>query len=143
MLKFYHTLIPLLLVAGCELLDNDIKMGPDRYQTEKSGIRGGSSGDGAGGETGTIPKDTLLYVSGIAFPQGYNWQRDTAFGTSGGRLQLFRNGISVFYTGLFQNDKALFHASLYLVQRISDAAYTIYFFHVSTVVVLCLLNNCM
>ena len=44
MLKFYHTLIPLLLVAGCELLDNDIKMGPDRYQTEKSGIRGGRRG---------------------------------------------------------------------------------------------------
>ena len=109
MLKFYHTLIPLLLVAGCELLDNDIKMGPDRYQTEKSGIRGGSSGDGAGGETGTIPKDTLLYVSGIAFPQGYNWQRDTAFGTSGGRLQLFRNGTlildeEVSYTNCVSED---------------------------------------
>ncbi len=90
MRKIYHTLTIILLVAvSCSLQDMDLIPGPRRNDTEKAGARGNGTGGGEGQEA-IVPKDTILYVSAVAFPKGYNWQRDSACG--GGNLQLYRNG---------------------------------------------------
>jgi len=89
MRKIYHTLILLLVAVSCSLPDRDLIPGPGRNEYGQTEGRGNNPGGGEG-QTVTIPMDTALYVSAVAFPKGYNWQRDSACG--GGRLQLYRNG---------------------------------------------------
>lgn len=76
-------LIPiLLLVSGCSLTDpaflpgtsrNDILYGPRE-------------------ETREEPDEGHLWVSGVEYPEGYDWKRDTARGVVACRLVLFRDG---------------------------------------------------
>lgn len=37
-------------------------------------------------------KDTVLYVSALEFPEGYDWHRDSAYLGSGASIVLYRNG---------------------------------------------------
>lgn len=41
---------------------------------------------------GKLPPDTVIYVSGVEFPDDYDWKRDTAYGEVSARIVLFRNG---------------------------------------------------
>lgn len=36
--------------------------------------------------------DTLIFVSGVEFPEGYDWRQDSLYGTTPGHILLFRNG---------------------------------------------------
>lgn len=40
-------------------------------------------------------KDTVVYMTGVEFPEGYDWRRDSSFGEVNGRLVLFRDSIRV------------------------------------------------
>ena len=54
------------------------------------GVRGG------GVPVHTQPeKDTVLYMTAVEFPEGYDWRRDTSFGEVQGRLVLFRDSVRV------------------------------------------------
>jgi len=57
--------------------------------------------------------------------------------------QLFRNGIPIFYAGFFQDKKPFFKTIFYLVQRIPDPSYPGQLFHISGVVLLRALYDCM
>ena len=60
---------------------------PDRY-TYSAYLR---ENGGAGAEV----RDTAIFVSGVSFPETYDWQKDTAFGNSGAELVLLRDGKEV------------------------------------------------
>lgn len=36
--------------------------------------------------------DTVIYICAVEFPEGYNWQRDTAYGIVESNLAVYRNG---------------------------------------------------
>lgn len=57
---------------------------PDRF-TYSAYLRGNG---GAGAEA----RDTAIFVSGVSFPEAYDWQKDTAYGSSGAELVLLRDG---------------------------------------------------
>ena len=48
----------------------------------------GSSGNGRN----SFPPDTVVLLAGVEFPDGYDWRRDTSYGSVSGRIVLFRNG---------------------------------------------------
>lgn len=58
---------------------------PDRYA-------GSSRRDGGGGEPAPVPMDTAVFVAAVDFPEGYDWRRDTSYGSVTGRLVLYRDG---------------------------------------------------
>jgi len=39
--------------------------------------------------------DTVVYMTAVAFPEDYNWQRDTSFGGVAARIVLYRDGETV------------------------------------------------
>ena len=83
-----HIAIILLAVsAGCEPLD--IGIGARRHG-EPSGERA------SGREKPQVTKaDTFVYVSGVEFPESYDWATDSAFGNVSSKLVLFRDGVRV------------------------------------------------
>nr|CAP07658.1 hypothetical protein [uncultured rumen bacterium] len=40
-------------------------------------------------------KDTVLYMTAVEFPEGYDWRRDTSFGEIDGRLVLYRDSVRI------------------------------------------------
>lgn len=83
-----HIAIILLAVsAGCEPLDIGIEA---RRHGEPSGERA------SGREKPQVTKaDTFVYVSGVEFPESYDWATDSAFGNVSSKLVLFRDGVRV------------------------------------------------
>ena len=83
-----HIAIILLAVsAGCEPLDIGIEA---RRHGEPSGERT------SGREKPQVTKaDTFVYVSGVEFPESYDWATDSAFGNVSSKLVLFRDGVRV------------------------------------------------
>lgn len=79
-------LIPLLLlVSGCSLTDPDFLPG-----TSRQDILYGSEATTPGKEK--KGDDAHLWVSGVEYPEGYDWKRDTARGVVQYRLVLFKDG---------------------------------------------------
>jgi len=75
------TLASILWLSGaCDKTDNSF--GKNRWQTA------GGRGENEKEES----NDTTIYVSGVAFPDGYDWKRDTLHGEIDCRLVLLRNG---------------------------------------------------
>ena len=74
----------IVLIGGCDK-DPD---GRSKYGTLGYGGWGrpDDSGVGAG-----VRKDTVLYVSGVVFDDGYDWRSDTLYRRTDGYLVLFRN----------------------------------------------------
>ena len=85
-----------LLVAGpaasCQLLEAEftINSGSPRAATERQRQADTSSVDAP--EAALFKPDTTVWVSAVVFPQGYNWQRDTAYGNVDARIVLMRDG---------------------------------------------------
>lgn len=63
----------------------------DRRET---GQTGSSEQEGPGGRTEgpTVRPDTVVYLTGVEYPEGYDWGRDTAYGAVSSTLVVFRNG---------------------------------------------------
>lgn len=65
----------------------------DPYKTRAEALSGGSS-SGGGGHSGTNPaipvRDTTVWVSGIDFPDGYDWRQDSLYGGVAARVVLLR-----------------------------------------------------
>lgn len=40
----------------------------------------------------TMERDTVVYMTAVAFPEDYDWQRDTSFGGVAARIVLYRDG---------------------------------------------------
>lgn len=80
-----------LAAAGCDRYDDNPEIAhhtkmeafSDRYgpkhRTDTTNLRGGLS------------PDTVLFVSGVAFPEDYDWRRDTSYGDVSASIVLFRD----------------------------------------------------
>ncbi|MBO4263836.1 MAG: hypothetical protein J5871_04065 [Bacteroidales bacterium] len=77
----------LLLAASCDWLDPALSLGTPR-----------DSGGGYGGRTGGAgaPAETLLLVSAIRFPEGYDWRADSLYDAAPATLVLYWNGEPLF-----------------------------------------------
>ena len=85
-------LLPLLLaaLAGCVYLDDSLG---GRRTREDCG-RG--TQDSARGQTGPArPADTVVFFSAVRFPDSYDWQRDTAYGSVPFEVLLYRDFVPV------------------------------------------------
>ena len=81
----------LALLCGCEVIESGSARGRDTERDDPSG-------DGEVQEDSTLvtpapaPKpDTLVYLSAVHYPDGYDWQRDTAYRSGDARLSLYCN----------------------------------------------------
>lgn len=77
--SFIIPILALALLSGCDPLEN----GPSRSETENNTIDENDTGNSQGRH---------LYVSGVSFPEGYDWKRDTAFGKVPCNIFLMRDG---------------------------------------------------
>lgn len=68
----------LFCMIGCDPLEN----GPKRTDTEQNITT----------DTGSGSQERHLYVSGISYPEGYDWRRDSAFGKVACNIFLMRDG---------------------------------------------------
>lgn len=69
-------------VAGCSLTDPEYVLGTSRQELQQ----------GRGGGTHDTEEPKHLWVSAVEYPEGYDWQRDTAHGRVSCRLVLLRDG---------------------------------------------------
>lgn len=78
-------------LCGCGLTDDEgvahksrleAAGGVDHYR-----LRGG-------GPERETPADTVVFVAAVAFPEGYDWRRDTSYGDINGRIVVFRDGVA-------------------------------------------------
>jgi len=67
-------LTALLALAGCQLLDNETSFGPRRGAVTRERARPVPP------ILSVVNKDTVIILTGVSFPKGYDWQRDTALG---------------------------------------------------------------
>lgn len=43
----------------------------------------------------STPKDTVLYMTAVEFPEGYDWRRDSSYGEVSGRIVLYRDSVRI------------------------------------------------
>lgn len=87
-MKNFLAFLAFLLLLSCR---------PDTlHLTRNRSAAGAGSRPRHGSEESAIPSkplpDTLVYVSAVEFPEDYDWQRDTAYGTVPCRVSLFLEG---------------------------------------------------
>jgi len=92
-LGFTSLILPLALVCACEIVDISIPGVPRGYRTTAGGTPGNRS-DSTGVPQGHAP-DTAVLVCGVAVPDAYEWQKDTAMGAVQSRLVLYRDSALV------------------------------------------------
>lgn len=68
--------------------------GCDRWDSDRTTdrLRADAWGDRDGRRETAARDSSVLWISGVEFPTGYDWQRDTAYGTVDARLVLLRGG---------------------------------------------------
>ena len=76
-----------LFCTACTLLDPPLSFGPRRDPYSGSGASAGSEADST-----VAGKDTVFLVSAVSFPESYDWQRDTLFGSVSCTVHLFKGG---------------------------------------------------
>ena len=76
-----------LLTQGCDLWQKGDPLGRSRASAESR--RGASFREG---EPDRPAAKGSLWVSAVSYPDGYDWQRDTAYGAVDARLVLFKDG---------------------------------------------------
>ncbi len=78
-----------LSVSACDRMDPDIRIRrSDTFLREGRPGRTGMAGQDSSGAV-VIPPDGL-FVTAVAYPEGYDWRRDTAHGSVRGRVLLLR-----------------------------------------------------
>ena len=90
MKRFFFFLGFLFMVAACELVD-----GP--FDHRPRGGRNTASGAASQPDSTSAPQepDTVVWASVVRVPEGYDWARDSAGGSFGGELLLYRNSEAV------------------------------------------------
>ena len=86
--------LALAFLASCSLIDPPLILGEPRARAG-SGSGSGSSGNKAVPQIASQLPDTSFFISAVAFPDSYDWQRDSAFGAVECTLLLYRNGQKV------------------------------------------------
>lgn len=82
-----------LLSSSCTFRDDNIHFGTPHGRDRHPARTVGTDGEFPPGDASAATADTVIYVSAVVYPEGYDWQRDTASGRAGARIVLFRNGV--------------------------------------------------
>lgn len=94
--RFFLPLGLAVLLSGCVFLDDGLTGSRSRADCSRDGTVQSGPQKPAGSRPDTpAAADTVLYFSAIRFPADYDWQRDTAYGSVGFELLLFRDGEAV------------------------------------------------
>lgn len=80
----------LILVAGC----HGEMTGIPRLEAFGDSYEGYHRGE-AVPDRGSVPLDTVLYMTAVEFPEGYDWRRDTSYGEVSGRIVLYRDSVRI------------------------------------------------
>ena len=80
----------LLLLQSCE------KYTLSRVYRSQVMHNTGGSRDTIPGSPGHPSADTIVYVSAVTVPEGYDWRRDSLYGSIPCELLFFRNGVPLF-----------------------------------------------
>lgn len=79
-----------LFLCGCEKQAVEGAAHKSRLEA-MGGVRHyGKVDDGTGRSQ---KSDTVVYVSAVSFPEGYDWRRDSCYGEVNGRIMLFKDGV--------------------------------------------------
>ena len=81
-------LLALASFSSCYLIDPPLSLGEPRIGRGHTSYEKGIIHEDGGGQL----TDTTFLVSAVAFPESYEWQRDSAFGAVSSKLILYRNG---------------------------------------------------
>ena len=91
-----ETILPVLLslaMMACDPIDYHLTTGVSRI--EAFGGHGRHGPDNNGDSIPSVRTDTVAYMTGVEFPESYDWVRDTAYGDVAARIVLFRDGEAV------------------------------------------------
>lgn len=86
MKKTFFLLAAVTALMGCELISPEGDL-----DTKRSSSESGSEASDSTATEETEPLDTALYVTGVSYPEGYYWQRDTAYGVVERTLVLYKD----------------------------------------------------
>ena len=91
-LCFMKKIVFILFLAAlaCDPVDYHLTTGVSR--TEAFAGHGKYAGNQPGSTSESVLYDTLAFMTGIEFPETYNWVRDTAYGNVEAAIVLFRDG---------------------------------------------------
>ncbi len=81
----------IFIIGSCDLPG----LGKSGFSVQRSGSEDTSSRHGLETGEGTAGSDTVLYVTGVEFPEGYCWQRDSSGESAECRIIVFRDGKEV------------------------------------------------
>jgi len=81
-------LFPLLFLAGCR---GDVT-GISHLAAFRDRYSGGHRSEIVAARNGAA-SDTVLYMTAVEFPDGYDWRRDSSFGEMSGRILLYRDSV--------------------------------------------------
>lgn len=87
--KFLYILAAVLTAVSCEHINYSLPGTPRGGRTTPGG--GNKERKDSSSAENSAKPDTLVWVSGISVPEGYDWLRDTAMGASNARLVLYCN----------------------------------------------------
>jgi len=79
----------LALAVACDPLDHHLSTGVSRIQAFSG--HGKYKGMNPDGTPVAVPADTVVYMTGVEFPESYDWVRDTAYGDVEAAIVLYRN----------------------------------------------------
>ena len=86
-MKASFLFLALAATFSCNIIDPPLPMGEPREWAY-----GRSPGSYAGNSAEEQQPDTTFIVSAVAFPESYDWQRDSAFGAVASTIIIYRNG---------------------------------------------------
>lgn len=81
MKKICIVLLTLMAAVGCDFLDRDSQLGGRRADITRKPASNGSSGG--------LPKNASIYITGIEYPEGYDWRVDSNYGSVPFNLVVF------------------------------------------------------
>ena len=90
MKNFLSIILLLIILAGCDRADGGVsrlEAFRDRYT-----ITHRYAGTTAREESRT---DTVIYMTALEFPEGYDWRRDTSYGEVSGSIVLYRDSVRI------------------------------------------------
>ena len=82
-----------IILTSCVWLDDSLSGGPSRAESSRHGQDSlAQAPHGTPPEPAPARPDTSILAVAVRFPEDYDWQRDTAYGTTGFDLLLLKDG---------------------------------------------------
>lgn len=83
--------IMLMLISSCSLFEVDLPNNRSRGENYRSGGESNTESPGSGAVTPAPKPDTSYFVSAVRYPDGYDWQKDPAYGGNPSDVLFYKN----------------------------------------------------